>query len=188
MLSVWTSCVVRRSDLEHLIRAAGAITGSRRVVVIGSQAILGQFPNDAPEWALMSMEADLLPIDAPDTADLLTGTIGELSAFHDSFGYYGDGVSIETAVLPVGWESRLVSIENENTNGYAGLCLEIHDLLISKYIAGRQKDKEFCRAVIGAGLADELTLRQRLVSTAIEDVHRELVAAAIALDFASPSP
>lgn len=68
---------MRRSDLEHLIRAAGAITGSRRVVVIGSQAILGQFPFEAPEWAVMSMEADLLPIDAPGTAELLTGTIGE---------------------------------------------------------------------------------------------------------------
>lgn len=174
---------MRRSDLEHLICAAGAITGSRRVVVIGSQAILGQFPFEAPEWAVMSMEADLLPIDAPGTADLLTGTIGELSAFHDSFGYYGDGVSIDTAVLPDDWESRLVEIKNENTNGYAGLCLEIHDLLISKYVAGREKDRSFCRAVVDAGLVDMQILRNRLASTALEDSRCESIEATISADF-----
>jgi hypothetical protein len=75
----------KREDLEHLIRAAGAISGSRRIVVIGSQAILGRFPHRAPATATVSMEADLLPIDTPDKADLLTGSIGELSPFHETF-------------------------------------------------------------------------------------------------------
>ncbi len=123
---------MRREDLEHLIRAAGAISGSRRIVVIGSQAILGQFPYEAPASATLSMEADLLPLDAPDKADLLTGSIGELSPFHDTFGYFGDGVSLETARLPAGWQDRLIAIDNANTSGYVGLCLEVHDLLMSK--------------------------------------------------------
>jgi hypothetical protein len=33
-----------RSELEHVIRAAGAIADDRQIVVIGSQAVLGQFP------------------------------------------------------------------------------------------------------------------------------------------------
>jgi len=33
-----------REQLEHLLRAAGALTDQDRLVVIGSQAILGQFP------------------------------------------------------------------------------------------------------------------------------------------------
>jgi len=33
---------MKRSELEHLIRAAGRIAGERELVVIGSQAILGQ--------------------------------------------------------------------------------------------------------------------------------------------------
>lgn len=160
---------MRREDLEHLIRAAGAIAGSRHVVVIGSQAILGQFPEKAPALATRSMEADLLPVDSPDKTDLLTGTLGELSPFHDSFGYYADGVSPETAVLPHGWRDRLIRIENENTNGIVGLCLEVHDLLVSKYAAGRDKDHEFCAAVVNAGLADAETLRQRLAMTSIDD-------------------
>jgi hypothetical protein len=176
---------MRRSDLEHLIRAAGAISGSKRVIVIGSQAILGQFPFGAPDRATLSVEADLLPIDAPDMADLLTGTIGELSAFHDSWGYFGDGVSIDTAVLPQDWRDRLIPIDNENTNGYIGLCLEVHDLLISKYIAGREKDREFCRAVAEAGLVSPQILRERLASTDVESPRRNLILAWIDSDCGS---
>ena len=36
-----------RSELEHVICAAGAIADDREIVVIGSQSVLGQFP-DAP--------------------------------------------------------------------------------------------------------------------------------------------
>ena len=34
-----------RTELEHIIRAAGAITNQNDLVVIGSQAILGQHPD-----------------------------------------------------------------------------------------------------------------------------------------------
>ena len=48
---------MKRQQLEHILRAA-AITGADRFVVIGSQAILGQFAN-APADLLVSIEADL---------------------------------------------------------------------------------------------------------------------------------
>jgi hypothetical protein len=51
---------MKRSDLEHLIRAAGAIADDSDIVVIGSQSILGQFP-DAPASLLVSAEADVYP-------------------------------------------------------------------------------------------------------------------------------
>jgi hypothetical protein len=38
---------VTRAQLEHLLRAAAAIADDDEIVVIGSQAILGQFP-EAP--------------------------------------------------------------------------------------------------------------------------------------------
>lgn len=176
---------MRREDLEHLIRAAGAISGSRRIVVIGSQAILGQFPDQAPARATLSMEADLLPIDAQDKADLLTGSLGELSPFHDTFGYFGDGVSLETARLPPDWQDRLIAVDNANTNGYVGLCLEVHDLLISKYFAGRDKDYEFCAAVVAAGLADRERLLRRLGDMELELDDRTRIERRINADFAS---
>ncbi|HVV95733.1 MAG TPA: DUF6036 family nucleotidyltransferase [Rhodanobacteraceae bacterium] len=176
---------MQRAQLEHLIRAAGAVTGSRRLVVIGSQAILGEHPFDAPPEALRSREADLIPIDAPETADVLTGTLGELSAFDEAFGYHADGVDISTAMLPGGWRERLVPIDNPNTNGYVGLCLEVHDLLISKYVAGREKDREFCRAVVRSGFADRPTLAGRLETLTLSVEQRELIDARIAADFAA---
>lgn len=93
-----------RAELEHVIRAAAAISGEEHIVVVGSQAILGQFPN-APAELLVSMEADLYPRSAPEKADLIEGSIGELSPFHDTFGYYAEGVGPSTAT-PWGLTSR----------------------------------------------------------------------------------
>lgn len=68
------------------------------------------------------------------------GAIGEGSRFHKEFGYYAQGVDQHTAVLPRRWRDRLVPVSNPNTAGVVGLCLEVSDLAISKYIAGRPKD------------------------------------------------
>ncbi len=174
-----------REQLEHLIRAAATIADDTEIVVIGSQAVLGQFP-DAPEELRASMEADLWPRNHPDRWELVDGSIGELSPFHETFGYYAQGVGPETATLPQGWENRLVRVESPRTGGAVGLCLEIHDLVISKYVAGREKDMAFVRVAISHGLVDEATLGRRLESTPIGDELRERIRALIARDFASP--
>lgn len=176
---------MKRAQLEHLIRAAGDVSGSRRLIVVGSQAILGQHPHDAPPRATLSREADLIPIDAPEAADAISGVLGELSAFDESFGYHADGVGLETAVLPDGWQERLVAIDNPNTNGYVGLCLELHDLLLSKYFAGRDKDHEFCKAVVEAGLADRAILLQRLAAMPMSPSDRDRILRRIDGDFIS---
>jgi hypothetical protein len=173
---------MRRSDLEHLIRAAGRVAGERELVIIGSQSVLGQFP-DAPVALLMSMEADLYPRARPKLADKIDGAIGEGSAFHQAHGYYAQGVGPDTATLPRGWQRRLVRVENQNTNGYAGLCLEVHDLAISKYVAGREKDREFTRALARHGLIDIMTLLKRLAVTKLEPAVTKLVKARIGRDF-----
>lgn len=174
---------MKREQLEHLIRAAGAITGSRRLIVIGSQAILGQHPYDAPPVALRSREADLIPIDALDTTDTISGVLGELSAFDETYGYHADGVDLATATLPLGWRDRLVSIDNPNTNGYVGLCLETHDLLLSKYAANREKDRDFCRAVSAAAFAEPGVLLERLETMELQEAQRAHVRALIRADF-----
>lgn len=142
---------MRRADLEHLIRAAGSIADAQQLVIIGSQAILGHFP-DAPAELTVSAEADLYPLDAPEKADLIDGSIGEKSPFHETFGYYAHGVSPETAVLPANWQRRLVTVRNENTRGVTGLCLSPVDLAISKLAAGREKDLSFVTAMLRRGL------------------------------------
>lgn len=172
---------MKRSDLEHLIRAAGAIAEASEVVVIGSQAILGQFP-DAPPTLLRSMECDLYPKEAPELADKVDGAIGEGSRFHEQFGYYAQGVGPDTATLPAGWQRRLVRIENDNTGGCAGLCLEVHDLAISKYVAGREKDLEFTRELARHGMTSRKTLIVRLAATTLDAVLARLVRGRIERD------
>lgn len=175
---------MKRSDLEHLIRAAGAIAQDDEIVIIGSQAILGQFP-DAPGVLSVSAEADVFPMNQPERADLIDGAIGEGSHFHEEFGYYAKGVGERTAVLPRGWRERLVPIENSNTAGVRGLCLEVNDLAISKYIAGRPKDLEFTRELAKQAMTRYETLMARLSETDVAShAVRELAQARIGRDFA----
>ena len=97
--------------------------------------------------------------------------------FHASFGYYAQGVVEATAVLPAGWRERLVRFETPATNGVVAWCLEVHDLWVSKAIAGRPKDTEFCRAIVEAGLVRGEVLRTRLA--AVEGLDERVRSAAL---------
>lgn len=170
------------SDLEHLIRVAGAIADDTDIVVIGSQSILGQFP-DAPAKLLASAEAAVFPLHRPELAELIDGSIGEGSRFHELFGYYAQGVGERTATLPAGWQSRLVRIATANTGGVSGLCLEVNDLAISKYVAGREKDLEFTRELARRAMTDSRELSARVDQTELPAEVRERVRARIRRDF-----
>lgn len=167
-----------RQQLEHLIRAAADIADDDAIVVLGSQAILGQFPN-APESMRLSMEADLFPLNRPERTAVIEGSIGELSPFHETFGYYAEGIAEETARLPQGWKERLVVIQNENTRGVRGLCLEVHDLLVAKAVAGREKDFTFLRDAAEHDMADREILLHRLATVEVDPAVREMARAAI---------
>ena len=173
-----------RDELEHIIRAAAAISGEDEIVVVGSQSILGQFP-DAPAELCVSNEADVYPKNDPEGADVIDGSIGELSPFHDTFGYYAQGVGPRTAVLPDGWEERLVRVHGPATRGATGLCLEVHDLVVSKYVANREKDRRFVQVAIRHGLISREILVERLAVTEMDPVIRRHVAALVAADFVS---
>jgi hypothetical protein len=96
---------MRRDQMEHVLRAAAAITRERDFVVIGSQALLASVPELAPPLD-QSMELDVYPLNNPAAADLIDGSIGELSPFGETFGYYAHGVGPETAILPRAWRDR----------------------------------------------------------------------------------
>ncbi len=147
-----------REQLEHIIRAAGSITGEQRLIIIGSQSILGSFP-DAPATLRVSMEVDAFPENDPGKWELIDGCIGELSPFHETFGYYAHGVEPETALLPKKWHDRLVPVYSPATYGCTGLCLSPADLAISKLLAGREKDFAFVQTM----------LTEKLVS--LTDIH-----------------
>lgn len=168
-----------RLQLEHVIRAAGTISDDDDIIVIGSQAILGQFPN-APAELLVSQEADVYPKKYPERSDLIDGSIGEASPFERTYGYYAHGVGPETAVLPSGWMERLIPVCGPNTRSIRGWCLEVHDLAIAKLVAGREKDLDFVRALHRHGMVAKETLSDRLALTQVDSTVGALVAARIA--------
>lgn len=141
---------MNREDLEHIIRASADITDQYEFVIVGSQSLLGSVPHPE-ELFKVSAEADIYPLNAPHLADRIDGVIGEGSRFHELHGYYAQGVGPETAILPDGWMNRVHRVQNQNTNGRVGYCLDVVDLFLSKAAAARDKDREFCMALLAHG-------------------------------------
>lgn len=168
--------MMRRDQLEHAIRTACQITNQDEVIVIGSQAILGTYPEyDLPELATRSMEVDILPITddndvTMELADLIVGVAGELSPFEQLHGFSIDGVDLTTAALPDRWRERLVKVQNANTAApsgqpqYIGWCLDKEDLCVAKLCAFRPKDRDFVDALLQERLVDAALIADRLTT------------------------
>jgi hypothetical protein len=135
---------MKRSQVEHVLRAAAAISQEHSFVVVGSQAILLPFP-DAPEELLVSRELDLYPALNPAKSDLIDGAIGAMSSFDETFGYHADGLGPETAVMPADWETRSQLFY---VGEVTAICPDIHDLAASKCVAARDKDAAFIRGLL----------------------------------------
>ena len=149
---------MKRTQLAHVLRAAAEVSGEKSFVLVGSQAVLLLL--DEPEGRLtLSEEIDLYPALAPDKADAIDGAIGALSRFHDEFGYHADGVSPDTAVMPADWMARA---SLHYFGDVTAICPDLHDLCVSKCVAGREKDAEFVRALFEQGHLNIDTLVARI--------------------------
>lgn len=175
---------MNRTQLEHIIRAASQISDDFEIVVIGSQSIHAQEMN-LPPIAFQSAEADVYPRNHPERADDIDAAIGELSLFHGTHGYYAHGVSPRTATLPAGWEQRLIRVAGPNTAGATGFCLDVHDLVLSKYAAGREKDFEFNRALVRYGCVTKRRLVSLVPSMPVGDEVKGIILARLKADFAA---
>lgn len=139
-----------RDELEHIIRASAVVTDQYEFMIVGSQSILGSVPDPEAVFT-MSAEADIYPLNDPELAEKIEGAIGEGSKFHQTYGYYAQGVGPETAILPEGWLNRVHRIQNAATNDRIAYCLDVADLFMSKAAAGRDKDRDFCIALLAYG-------------------------------------
>jgi hypothetical protein len=153
---------VNREQLEHAIRAACDVANEDVVIVFGSQAILGQYP-DASEQLRQSMEVDIAPgSNDPRAADLIDGALGEASPFNAAHGFYVHGLTLEAALLPAGWERRTVTVHGSGAGRGVGRCIEAHDLAASKLAAFRDKDRDFVRTLLAEGLVNARKVRLRV--------------------------
>lgn len=155
---------MKREDVEHVVRAAADIVDDE-IVVIGSQAIVVQF-DDLPASLLVSMEADVFPLRAPERAIEIDGVLGDGSDFHEQFGYYGHGVGPETPHAPAGWLARSARVTFAPQGGWkreaVGHFMGAHDLVLSKLVAGRPKDFDYAEVAISRALVDVEELRRGL--------------------------
>jgi hypothetical protein len=172
---------MKKLQVDHVLRAAGRITGERQFVIIGSQALHGKYPDLADEIC-RSAEVDLIAKKLPSKTEWLNA-IGADSPFHESFGYYADPVDEKTAVLPRGWQGRLINLPEGDTAGVRGLCLEPHDLAISKYFARRDKDIAFTRELARRGLIKRKRLLALVDDTPVTEEIRSRMKANIEADF-----
>lgn len=150
---------MRREEVLHVARAAARIVGVTNVVIVGSQAVLGTYPeDDLPSTALASIEADVLVLHDIDgtAAQAISGAIGQMSLFHRENDYYADGVELSELALPEGWEGRLhhlVAGEDGDVEIRAYFP-EVHDLCATKLGAGRPHDRAFVHALFAHRTAD----------------------------------
>jgi hypothetical protein len=128
---------------------------------------------------LRSMEADLYPRRAPEKADEIDGSLGDGSPFHRTYGYYAHGVGPETAQAPAGWETRLLAVEIaarvSSRQQVVALCLEPHDLVLAKCVAGRERDWEFAWEALAHELVDAQVLLGRIDDLPVDEEHRRHV-------------
>ena len=161
-------------QLEHLVRAAGTVTDRYEFVVIGSQSILGSVARP-PRECLFSTEVDIYPKDAEELADKIDGALGEGSRFHDTYGYYAQGVDSSTAILARGWEGRLVRLQTPGTGERIAYCLDVLDLFLSKCAANREKDRDFNVVLLRAGLVDEQSALKRVPDMPVDENARSVM-------------
>lgn len=163
-----------REQLEHAIRAACDVSEDTEIWIFGSQAILGEFPN-ASEELRASIEVDVQPKNRPDKVGTIDGALGELSYFHQTYGFYVHGLPIEEATtLAQGWEDRATPVcDEKSTRGKTGWCIEAHDLAASKLVDYREKDRDFVRTLLTEGMIAPETLIERINLLNIDEELRD---------------
>jgi len=71
---------MRYDQLEHAIRAACDVSGDTELLIFGSQAILGSYP-DAPESLRASIEVDVQSKNRPEMTDYIDGAPESVNNF-----------------------------------------------------------------------------------------------------------
>ena len=157
---------MRRSHVEHVIRAAGKICDDTEFFIVGSQSLHGKHP-DLPDEILTSQEVDIFAKNKRQNSEYLN-TIGMDSPFHETYGYYADPVDEQTAVLPRDWKNRVSHLQmSDATVGIKAYCIDPHDLVVAKLAAARDKDRVFILGLLARRLVDPKVIQVRIAMTKV---------------------
>ncbi len=153
---------MRKSDLLELVRQIKVIVSDEMPIIVGSQAVhlVTNFP---PEIIQQSIECDFLFVSGKsETRIEINKKLGVFSNFQLENGFYADALGLATVILPPNWQERLQPFEDENGVTIA-LVTEIHDIAVSKLIAGREKDFVFLKELFVRELIEIDTFIARLL-------------------------
>ena len=164
-------------DLERTVRAIATEFKTDKIFIIGSQSILLAWP-DAPPLMRSSPEIDAFPgntriweiqekkkhpEESPEASEHIDALFGSGSQFHQTHGFYIDGVDENTATLPTGWQTRAVvrqiDVGGRSVTAVAP-CPE--DLIVSKLARLDDKDKSFIEAYHSERPLDPSVIEERI--------------------------
>ena len=164
-------------DLERTVRAIATEFKTDKIFIIGSQSILLAWP-DAPPVMRTSPEIDAFPDNAkiwearekvkhpeqsPEASEHIDALFGNGSQFHQTHGFYIDGVDENTAVLPASWQARAV-VRRVDVGGRVvtavAPCPE--DIIVAKLARLNDKDRAFIETYHSARPLDASLIEERI--------------------------
>ncbi len=148
---------MQHHQLEHLVRAAAAMTNTNALLIVGTQSLLISCPA-APEILMGHAQADFITPDNQTLALIIEHDIGPASRFNLQFNYCARGLGFVNVVLPEGWEARQIAFPVQGAPDLQVHCLSALDTAASKLAAGRVKDYRFVSAMIHYGLINAIDL------------------------------
>jgi len=140
--------IMQRNKVDHVLRAAAFVTGHKVFVLIGSAALIARIKGPTPASMMVTQEVDIYAFDVDnfqELSDMIDGSLGQDSPFHRSFGFYADGVSPETAKMPLDWMTRASRYSSPACPGVTAIVPEENDLALAKLVAWREKDIDWLR-------------------------------------------
>lgn len=146
-------------DLREAALAAARAYGVNELVIVGRASLAATLP-EADASLRATMDVDLFPPFDQSKAAVWAAAdtkLGRLSEFRNEHGFYVERVAEWTTdILPSSWRDRATTFDIE---GIRVTIIHPLDLVISKLVAGRDKDYWFVRQFVelGASSAQEIT-------------------------------
>lgn len=150
-------------EVLHVARALSEITGCRELVVVGSAAVIaarGRLEGDH----FGTEDVDVFALDGKSEDDFTDEAelIGLSSRFHETFGYYADGVGERTAIMPMDWKSRATKYPVPAVSDTFLWIPDSNDVALAKLCAWREKDQDWLKAAVGSDLVEWDVMASRL--------------------------
>lgn len=152
-------------QIDHVLRAVAMITGHKTFVMVGAAAVIARLHGNVSPFMAMTAEVDIYAFGTPDVehlSDMIDANIGQDSLFHTTHGFYADGVSPETAKMPIDWLNRAARYLPSDAPDVTAILPDVNDIALAKLVAWREKDIDWLALGIKTGILSIEIMTARL--------------------------